>query len=269
MRTSPMAAALATTLAIFTQQGCGDDEEKTTASCTDDGSDEAVCLAASFVCGTAPDACGVLRACGDCQGATTCVDGACISDGTPPSGTLRIEDSCAPLSACGAAGRALVGRWYYKDACLEKAELLAPLYNICTITGTTPTIDSVSEATISGYLELSALGALGRTLSASAKITTTIPETCAGGRCGEIEQGLDAAFANTASCTGTSSCVCTFTASVNGADAGAYSVTGTDIVVNPGGHNSRTFAFCTGASDLVYTETTSPEHEPGIYTLAP
>jgi hypothetical protein len=169
--------------------------------------------------------------------------------------------------ACGnqPCGGDVVGTWNWSDVCIRtdvlKQDFLQGSMGAC------------SQATVganlsaAGAFTLNADHTYAVTLTMSGTTTTNVPMSClaAGDSCAGLSARLQAALASdssiqSASCSGTTTCVCTeiLTPSSQN-ESGTYSTSGSSLVTTPTGAAADTVQYCV-------KDTTITFHEPAMGT---
>lgn len=180
-------------------------------------------------------------------------------------GPVTIQETCPDFTACGGL---LEGEWCYTGVCVEEAELLEIIPDICTAT-----LGSDVMGTIVGRAEFSS-GMVTREVRT--RITGTVNIVCGLVNCSLVESVANTQLApfGTASCAdaATTGCDCSVTIETMVDETSPYTTTPTGELTVVTGPGQRTYEYCVVESDgtLRARETTpGGGAEPGIQSLAP
>ena len=140
---------------------------------------------------------------------------------------------CGNVQPCGGD---LVGTWTITSACLhapDTADPTCPGYSVSNVSGTE-----------TGTLMFAAGGTYTSNVSATASYTEMIPSSCiAPSVCADLP-AVYTSLGAAATCTGTTTCVCSVAAASNGSEAGTYAISGTTVTVTPTYGYPDAMAYC-------------------------
>ena len=157
-----------------------------------------------------------------------------------------------------------IGRWRYTSACVDSRNPFPTLSAACT-----GLVFSNLAGTTTGLVTISATS-VARNITTRITGNVAVPTTCAValGGCPGVQNMLRNAF-TTASCTGTTSCDCTFTDDSAVTTPAPATIAGTTVTTDPGTAGARTWGFCNASGTLTYKETTAQARDTWLYTMAP
>ncbi|MDP3238148.1 MAG: hypothetical protein Q8N26_35480, partial [Myxococcales bacterium] len=174
---------------------------------------------------------------------------------------ITFSASCPALVPCVSSP---IGRWRYTSACVDSRNPFPLLSAACT--GLT---FSNLAGTTTGLVTISATS-VARNITTRVTGNASVPTTCvvALGGCPGVQNMLRNAF-TTASCTGTTTCDCTFTDDSVVTTPSPSTIAGTTVTTDPGTASARTWGFCNASGSLTYKETTAQARDTWLYTMAP
>ncbi len=172
--------------------------------------------------------------------------------------TITFSASCPNFTPCGGD---VVANWAYTSVCVDSADPFPAVSQACpgasfsNLAGTTQGGLYFDATTVHRNVNTHITGDL------------TVSGTCAVAGCAAVQSALANTFTSV-TCTGTTSCSCSFVYDrlVANQTAG-YVVSGSRLTTDPGTSAERQYDYCVNGSMLGYHEVTSAPADPGVATL--
>ncbi len=177
-------------------------------------------------------------------------------DGGPKTGALTFR-GCAALTPCGGA---VPGTWDFTGGCLE--DPLASFRAACP-----GLVERSARGTLQGSVAFtggSASGAVSRTLQISVVADVTFPSSCVAPATCTLVPLLIGGYlpGATATCSGTTSCLCTITYNRSENASTTYTTAGNSIAFA----NGETFDYCITGARMQYRQTATAPGQPADLT---
>jgi hypothetical protein len=177
-------------------------------------------------------------------------------DAGPKTGVLTFR-GCGALAACGGA---VPGTWDFTGGCLE--DPLAAFRAACP-----GLVERNTRGTVQGNLVFSgtnASGPVSRTLQINVVADVTFPSSCvAPATCGLVPLVIGSRLPGaTATCTGTTSCVCTITYGRTENTSTTYTAAGNTLTFA----NGEAFDYCITGPRMQYRQTARAPGQPAEFT---
>lgn len=174
---------------------------------------------------------------------------------------ITFSAACPALVPCASNP---VGQWRYTSACMDSRNPYPTLSAACS-----GLVFSNLAGTTTGRVNITA-SSVTRNITTHITGNIAVPTTCVVplGGCAGVQNLLRQTM-TTATCTGTTTCDCTFTDDGAIASTSTASISGSTVTTDPGTAGARTWGFCNAGGMLTYKETTAQPRDTGIYTMAP
>ncbi|MBL8924370.1 MAG: hypothetical protein JNJ54_36315 [Myxococcaceae bacterium] len=187
--------------------------------------------------------------------------GGSAAGGTAMPVAIVFSTTCASLTPCVSSP---VGQWRYTSACVDSTNPYPTLSAACS--GLT---FSNLAGTTTGQVNITA-NTVTRNISTNITGNIAVPTACVVplGGCSGVQTLLRQTM-TTATCTGTTTCDCTFSDMGRIATTSPSSIAGSTLTTDPGTAGARTWGFCNAGGMLTYKETTAQPRDTGIYTMSP
>jgi hypothetical protein len=206
-------------------------------------------MTAAIGCGSSGGGGGLLGAAGSGAGGHAGSGAGGSGAGGSGSGGNGAGASCGGLEPCGGN---IVGTWVVSSSCINSAALSSTFQQS---SGCATATASVSNLTNSGSLQFNSDMSYAITAFAqSFTLHVTVPTSCLGGQtCANFQTTLQG-NSPTATCTGSTTCVCDVPNSSSDTESGTYTISGTSVVTTSTAAGTSTVPYCVQGSTIHFIQ---------------